>query len=130
MALSARKEIAQLKAELAELKAQLAPQIPVPERTAKLPSWASQTDGTNVGMNHQGPPSVTPSADGVSWVTRRRPNGDWFDPNSGQWRDHATGAPVPATIEPRPLAGDDARLRGNVQLLDTLIARDENLGRR
>src|SRR6516162_4020506 len=111
--------IARLEAELAELRAEMtakqSPRTPAPSSPAKPPSWAPQTD--NCGMNYTGEPSQL-GGGGISWVRHRRENGDWFDPNSGQWRDRATGAAIPATIEPRPLAADDQRLRGNVELLD------------
>jgi hypothetical protein len=120
-------EIAHLKAEIAELKAKHTPHPPAPEKPARPPAWAPQTDGTNVGMNFQGEPS--PPSGGQNWIRARRPDGSWFDPNINQWR-YSSGGLIPATIEPRPLAADDQRLRGNVKLLDQLIERDEELSRR
>jgi hypothetical protein len=122
--------IADLEAQLAELRAELkakqSPRTPVPSSPAKPPSWAPQHD--NCGMNYTGEPSH-PGGGGISWVRQRRANGDWLDPNSGQWRD-SSGAAVPVTPETRPLAADDQRLRGNVELLDQLLERDEQLRER
>jgi hypothetical protein len=122
-------KIAHLKAELlAELRAELtAKHTPPVPRVPEVPKWAG-SGGENTGSSYCGPPSA-PSGGGTSWMGRKRPDGSWFDEGANTWR-YASGEPVPVTIEPRPLAGDDQRLRGNVELLDQLIARDEDLGRR
>jgi hypothetical protein len=121
--------IARLKAELraellAELKAKEAPPAP---RVPPVPKWAG-SGGENTGSSYCGPPSA-PSGGGTSWMRRKRPDGSWFDEGANTWR-YSSGEAIPATIEPRPLAADDQRLRHNVGLLDELIARDEDLSRR
>ena len=120
--------IARLEAEIAALKAQLAPPAPVPERPAKPLAWAPQGDGSNVGVNFQGRPSVVPTGDGQVWIK--------LDPQTG-YRKFPDGLlrDDSGAIVPHPIAGvsterpigrlHDAKHTEEIEILDRIVGQSE-----
>jgi hypothetical protein len=129
MALSAREEIAALRARLEALEAELrlskAPPPP-PPAPAKPPAWAQQS--TNVGMLYCGEPSVPQVARGVSWI-RTDPKTGYRKFPDGLLRDE-TGAIVPHPVAgvsaERPIGRPhDAKHTDEIKILDRIVDRFE-----
>jgi hypothetical protein len=96
MPLSAKEEarLAALEAAIHRIEAKLFPPPPAPMPAKPVPGTLP-VGPHGAGMNYTGPPSGTATAGGESWIKERKANGDWLDPNCGQWRD-SSGNIVPA----------------------------------